>query len=612
MTRCVCGGVLARYVPDCQPIRAVWERVGRQPASNPFWAPRSTPAKSVAGSKSAPSTTVRGIDAMTHGLRLMVGQMALILGFFGWIGASEVHGQVTPPASSVEASTSPTLTPVAPIPDLESAPVSADEAKALRVAINMAWILVSAFLALSLKAGFTLFETGLIRSKNVAHTAAMNLGIFAIGVIGFWACGFGLMFGGHGAFGSLGGSGSLDSMGSLDLFGRRWDVMGLDGFFLAGSAGQASILAAFLFQTVFMDTATTIPTGAMAERWKYSAFFAFGLVASMLIYPIYGCWTWGGGWLADLGTSFGLGSGHVDFAGSSVVHMTGGLMALAGSLALGPRIGKFNQKGGVNAIPGHNIPMAAVGTLILVFGWSGLNAGRVLDATDLRIGSIATCTILATGAGCLTSLLTMWLAFGKPDPTMGCNGLLAGAVAISASCAFVDPTGAVIIGAISGILVVGSILFVEKVMRVDDPVGAISVHGTCGAFGCLAVGLFATGDYGRGYNGVVEPPIGLFHGGGGSQLLAQAIGVTANAAWVFPMSLLAFAAIGRTIGNRVSARAEVEGLDVPEMGVLGYVSEDTYAVQTAGQDYLATFGPGVPPKGSSKPARNPGKAGRKP
>ena len=549
---------------------------------------------------------------MTHGLRATwVGPIALILGWSWLLGAGEVRGQSLPPSTAVEAAVQPGSVVAAADAGKAIEGSSVVEARTLRVAINVAWVLLAAFLAMSLKAGFTLLETGLIRSKNVAHTAAMNLGSFAIGVIGFWAFGFGLMFGGHGPFGWTGGARSLDAMASITLFRHRWDVLGLEGFFLSGPAGEASILAVFLFQAVFMDTASTIPTGAMAERWKFLSFFVFGFVGSTIIYPIYGCWAWGGGWLADLGTGFGLGSGHVDFAGSSVVHMTGGLMALAGSMALGPRIGKYGRNGGVNAIPGHNLPMAAVGTLILAFGWFGFNAGRALDATDLRIGSIAACTLLATAAGCLTSMLTTWGAFGKPDPTMGCNGMLAGAVSISASCAFVSPIGAVIVGAIAGVLVVGSILFVEKAMRVDDPVGAISVHGTCGAFGCLAVGLFATGEYGRGYNGVAEPPIGLFHGGGVTQLVAQIIGVSANVLWVLPASLVAFGLIGRAIGNRVSARAEVEGLDVPEMGVLGYVSEDTYAVQTAGQDYLAAYGPGVPAKGSSKPKRGGGRPGGK-
>ena len=484
------------------------------------------------------------------------------------------------------------------------------EVTRLRVAINAIWIIVAAILVMSLKAGFSLVETGLIRAKNVAHTMSMNFAIYAVAMKGYWACGFALMFGGHGPFPALGGAGTLDAMASVNFFGQRWDLLGLSGFFLGGAAGEASVLAVFVFQAMFADTAATIPTGAMAERWKFSAVLAYGLVASTVIYPVYGCWAWGNGWLADLGVMFGLGNGLVDVAGSSVVHMTGGVMALAGAMALGPRIGKYSKNGTVNAIPGHNVPMVILGTLILAFGWFGFNAGRAFDATDLRIGSIATCTLLATGAGCLVSMLVMWASYGKPDPTMTCNGFLAGAVAISASCGFVNPIGAVAIGAIAGALVVGSILFVEKALKIDDPVGAISVHGVCGAFGTLCVGLFATGEYGAGLNGVAEAPIGLLHGGGFGQLLAQMIGVAANFLWVFPVSLLAFAVIGRLVGNRVSARAEVEGLDVPEMGVLGYVPEETYAVQTAGQDYLATFGPGVPPRGSSSPAKGTGERGK--
>ena len=235
-------------------------------------------------------------------------------------------------------------------------------------------------------------------------------------------------------------------MVTFELFGKPFEVLGYKGFFLAGDANDASVLTMFLFQMVFMDTAATIPTGAMAERWKFSAFMVFGFFLSMVIYPVYGCWVWGGGWLADLGVNFGIGNGHIDFAGSSVVHMTGGVTALAGALVLGPRIGKFNKDGSANAIPGHNIPMVVLGTLILAFGWFGFNAGSTLAATDRRIASIAVCTMLATAAGCLTSLLYMWAVFGKPDPTMACNGLLAGAVAITAPCAFVNPIGAVIIG----------------------------------------------------------------------------------------------------------------------------------------------------------------------
>ena len=473
----------------------------------------------------------------------------------------------------------------------------------MRVAINTIWLVLAAILIMSLKAGFSLFETGLTRSKNVAHTMSMNFAIYAVSLLGYWAVGFAIMFGGHGPFGRFGSTASLDSMGSLVFFGQRWDLFGLSGFFLSSPANVAGVLAVFVFQAMLADTSATIPTGAMAERWRFKAFLAYGLVASMLIYPVYGCWVWGNGWLSDLGVMYAMGNGLVDQAGSSVIHLTGGLMALAGSITLGPRIGKFHKNGSVNAIPGHSVPMVVLGTLLMALGWFGINAGTVGDATDLRMGSIAVSTLLATASGCLSSMLVMWASYGKPDPTMSCNGLLAGAVAISASCSLVNPIGAVAIGAIAGVLVVGSILFFEKALKIDDPVGAISVHGVCGAFGTLCVGLFATGEYGAGINGVAEAPIGLLHGGGLGQLLAQAVGVVANLAWTLPTSFLAFAVIGRLVGNRVSARAEVEGLDVPEMGVLGYVTEETYAVQTAGQDYLATFGPGVPPRGSSSPDR---------
>jgi Amt family ammonium transporter len=492
---------------------------------------------------------------------------------------------------------------------VESASVPMIEISRLRTAINAIWIMIAAFLVMSLKAGFSLVETGLIRSKNVAHTMSMNFAIYAVAILGFWAFGFAFMFGGHGPFPSLGSSSSLDSMGSIRIFGQSWDLIGFSGFFLSGSASESAILSVFVLQAMFVDTAATIPTGAMAERWKFQACLVYGLIASILIYPVYGCWVWGDGWLSDLGDHFGFGNGLVDFAGSSVVHMTGGMMALAGAVSLGPRIGKFSKSGSVNAIPGHNVPMVVLGPLILAFGWFGLNAGRAFDATELRISSIATCTLLAMAAGCLTSMGTMWVSFGKPDPTMSCNGLLAGAVAISASCAYVNPIGAVAIGAIAGGLVVGSILFVEKGLGIDDPVGAISVHGVCGAFGTLCVGLFATGEYGQGLNGVMSAPIGLLHGGGFSQLFAQMVGVAANLLWTLPVAFLTFAIIGRTIGNRVSAGAEVEGLDVPEMGVLGYVPEETYAVQTASQDYLATFGPGVPPKGASSATKGTSKKG---
>jgi Amt family ammonium transporter len=470
------------------------------------------------------------------------------------------------------------------------------DVKQLKIAINIFWTLVTGFLVMFMQAGFALVETGLTRAKNVAHTMTMNFMVYGIGMLGFWICGFALMFGGLGPIAAFDGPSILNNMLTINLFGKPFDILGYKGFFLTGDVNDASLLTMFLFQMVFMDTTATIPTGAMAERWKFSAFVVYGFFVSMFIYPVFGCWVWGGGWLADLGTNFGLGNGHVDFAGSSVVHMTGGVTALAGALILGPRIGKFNKDGSSNAIPAHDIPMVALGTLILGFGWFGFNPGSSLAATDLRIGSVATCTMLATAAGAVSSMCYMWAVYGKPDPTMCCNGFLAGAVAITAPCAFVNPVGAVLIGAIAGILVIWSVLFIERVMKVDDPVGAISVHGVCGAFGCLCIGLFADGNYGAGWNGVASAPKGLFYGGGVTQLIAESIGVLANIAWVFPVAFIFFWVVEKTMGNRVSAKVEVEGLDIPEMGVAGYLNEDTIAVQIAGRAHLDEHGPGVPRK----------------
>jgi len=470
----------------------------------------------------------------------------------------------------------------------------------LKISLNIVWLMVGGFLVMFMQTGFALLETGLCRSKNAAHTMAMNFVIYGIGVLGFWACGFAFQMGGVGALAYYNGPDILHNMVEFSLFGHPFKVLGYKGFFLTGEANDMSVLGMFLFQMVFMDTAATIPTGALAERWKFSAFLIYGLFMSMILYPVYACWVWGGGWLSQLGVNFGLGNGHMDFAGSSVVHMTGGMTALAGAIVLGPRIGKYNKDGSANAIPGHNIPMVVVGTLILAFGWFGFNAGSTLAGTDGRLAAVATNTMLASAAGCMTSILYMWLVFGKPDPTMGCNGLLAGLVAITAPCAFVTGPGAVLIGALAGVLVVWSVLFVEKVLKVDDPVGAVSVHGTCGAFGALCIGLFASGDYGAGWNGVADKtPLGLFYGGGVEQLIAQVIGVSANFLWVFIAALIFFKLVDVLWGNRVAAKDEITGLDITEMGVPGYVIEDPIEVKRAGQDHPTTFGPGVPRKVTS-------------
>jgi ammonium transporter, Amt family len=438
-----------------------------------------------------------------------------------------------------------------------------------KISINITWVLITGYLVMFMQLGFALVETGFTRAKNAAHTMLMNFMVYAIGMLGFWLCGFAFMFGGIGQVSNLGMLANLGNEVTINLFGKDFGIIGYKGFLLTGGAYDVSVFTLFLFQMVFMDTTATIPTGAMAERWKFSAFCVYGLFISMLIYPIYGNWVWGGGWLSTLGANFGLGHGAVDFAGSGVVHMVGGVSALAGAIVLGPRIGKYKKDGTPNAIPGHHIPMGIAGALILAFGWFGFNPGSTLAGTDLRIGVIAVNTMLASAGGALSAMLYMWLRFGKPDPTMTVNGLLAGLVAITAPCAFVTAPSAVLIGLIAGVLVVLSVLFIDSVLKVDDPVGAISVHGVCGAWGILSLGLFADGSYGDKWNSVEGTVKGLFYGDA-SQFLAQVIDVVVCFIFVFCAAYATFKLIDVVIGNRVSAEVEIGGLDVPETGILAY------------------------------------------
>lgn len=439
-----------------------------------------------------------------------------------------------------------------------------------KIAVNFSWVLIAAFLVMFMQAGFALAETGFTRAKNAAHTMAMNLMCYGLGVLGFWVCGYALMMGGVGAVAALGGTAPLTSEYTVSIAGRTLGLFGTKGFLLGGDSYDVGVFALFIFAMVFMDTAVTIPTGAMAERWKWSSFTIYCLFMSMFVYPIFGNWVWGGGWLAQLGSQFGLGHGHVDFAGSSVVHLVGGTAALAGAIVLGPRIGKFTKDGKVNALPGHHMPMAILGVLILAFGWFGFNAGSTLGSTDLRISVVAVNTMVASAAGAVGAMLITMTINGKPDLGFMGNGLLAGLVAITAPCAFVNSTGAVLIGLIGGGLLVGGVLVIERVAKIDDPVGAVAVHGINGAWGVLAVGLFADGTYGAGLNGVAGTVRGVFYGGGWTQLGAQSIGTLVCIAFTFVSFFAFFKIVGYLIGNRVPVSIELEGLDLAEVGVLAY------------------------------------------
>jgi Amt family ammonium transporter len=358
-----------------------------------------------------------------------------------------------------------------------------------------------------------------------------------------------------------------------------WGLFGMTGFCLTGKAYDGAVVIMFLYMMAFMDTTATIITGACAERWSFKSFFLMSIVVGGFIYPIFACWVWGGGWLAQLGYRANIGHGVVDFAGSGVVHLQGGALAVITSLLIGPRIGKYDENGKVRPILGHHIPMVQLGTFILAFGWFGFNAGSTLAGSDGRIGVVAANTMIAGMSATISGVLYMWLVHGKPDPSMMCNSMLAGLVAITAPCAFVSPLGAFWIGAIAGVLVIWSVFFFDKI-KIDDPVGASSVHGTCGAFGVLAVGLFADGTYGAGWNNVGlssyqgvagRGVIGLFYGGGASQFLAQFIEVVVCVSWNMIVGGIAFVIIGKLVGgNRVPPEVEIAGLDIPEMGAPGY------------------------------------------
>ena len=470
-------------------------------------------------------------------------------------------------------------------------PPTADQVNDITLSINIFWMIMGGFLVFFMQAGFALVETGFTRNKNVTHTMMMNMMVFGIGAIGYWLTGFAFQFGAVNAaypavttVGAVAGEWAHSPITLGDWTGLmaspllrfgQFGLLGGSGFMLMGIPATASgIFAFFLFQMVFMDTAATIPTGSMAERLKFIGFVFMGLWVSMFIYPLVGGWIWGGGWLQNLGRIAGLGNGAVDFAGSGVVHMIGGCVGLAGAVVLGPRIGKFNKDGSANTIPGHNITIGVLGTIILFFGWFGFNPGSSLGFTGAfrNLAVIAAVnTLLAGGASACSAMTYMWL-FGpskKPDAGMSVNGMLAGLVAITAPCAFVDPWAAVVIGIIAGVLVCLAVVWLEK-LHIDDPVGAVPVHMVNGAWGVLSVGIFANGNPDTAaWNGMQSAVTGLLYGGS-TQILAQFAEAISIFVVVFGLSWCFFKVCNSFGLLRVSRKDELEGLDMPEMGSLAY------------------------------------------
>lgn len=451
----------------------------------------------------------------------------------------------------------------------------ANQAGQNKIAINFVWTLVTGFLVMFMQAGFAIVETGLIRAKNANHTMMMNFWVYGLGLFAYWVCGFAIQMGGCAPIANLGGCYPLNSEYVLKGFlGHDWALFGQKGFFLAGTSYDVGVMVLFLFQMVFMDTTTTIVTGTCAERWKYSAFAVSTIGLGAVIYPLFGNWAWGCGWLSQLGVNFGLGHGYADFAGSGVVHAVGGLTAMAVGIQMGPRIGKYNRDGSPNVIPGHDLSYVLLGCFILAFGWFGFNPGSTLGASGngaLRIGSVAVNTMLAGCTGSFAAVLYMWIRYGKPDASMAGNGFLAGLVAITSPSGFTNPLSSIVIGWVAGILVCIAVEYFDRVPKIDDPVGAMSVHGVNGIWGVIAVGLFADGksNYGGSWNGVAGSVTGLFYGDGG-QLVAQLIGVATLIGVIFTLSFVWNWLVDVVVGQRVSARAELAGLDIPEMGALCY------------------------------------------
>ncbi|QSZ66880.1 ammonium transporter [Methanofollis aquaemaris] len=399
-------------------------------------------------------------------------------------------------------------------------------------ALDFIWILICGFMVMFMQAGFSLVETGFTRAKNAANIMMKNLMDFSVGALSYWAVGFAVMYG---------------TAGTLS-----W-LFGWSGFFLIGDAYDVSTIASWFFQMVFAATAATIVSGAVAERCKFSTYVIASIMITALIYPIYGHWLWGGGWLADLGA--------LDFAGSGVVHALGGWLALAAAMLLGPRIGKYGPDGTLKAIPGHSVTLGVLGIFVLWFGWYGFNCGSTLAADQLRISVIAANTTLAAAAALVTAMIITWAWQKKPDVSISGNAAIGGLVAITAGCAWVSPQASVLIGAVGGAVVVFGVWFLDHVLRVDDPVGVVPVHGFNGAWGLLALGIFADGTYG-GVTGLLYGNMGFF--------VVQAVSVAVNFAWAFGTGLALFGLLRVVVGIRVSGTEELEGLDRGEHGTTAY------------------------------------------
>lgn len=407
--------------------------------------------------------------------------------------------------------------------------------------LNVVWTLIAAILVMFMQPGFAMLEAGFTQAKNAVNIMMKNMMDFAVGSICFFVVGFGLMFG------------STES---------GW--FGTSLFSLRGIVGGDWTFTFWMFQVVFAATAATIVSGAVAERTKFVGYLVYSAAICLFIYPIFGKWAWGSLLLED-GAGWLEGLGFIDFAGSTVVHSIGGWLALAGALVVGPRIGKYGPDKKPRAIPGHSIPLAVLGAFILWFGWFGFNAGSTTTG-DGEIGRIAVTTNLAAAAGAVVAMLVSWILYKKPDASMAINGIIAGLVSITAGCYTVTPWGSIAIGALGGLLVVLSLAFIDRVLRVDDPVGAISAHGVCGAWGTLACGIFGA----EKVLGVGDASTGLLYGGGFSQLGIQLIGILVAFAWAFGIGLVLFFAIKKTVGLRVSRDEEIRGLDISEHGMEAY------------------------------------------